>query len=281
MIRSFQCSAGPRLAAILTAAVFVVSTAGANTALWRQNIAEGDQCFKNGDYECASEKYQKAFEISEDEFSLTDRRGADTLRRLASTSDRLRRPDHAEDYHRQALAAYSFSLGDTDLETLRQQRIMAVWYRQYRRLDEAEKRFRIVVNGLGENSDASPAAINAAAFELAEILIVRDQHEEAVELLEENLEYVEETFGKKSQQAMMVLNKLAEAQMETGKWSEAVDGLRRVLLHETNINGSESVGARNAALRLAEAEAGLRRTDPDALPGIYDIPIKIQHETIY
>ncbi len=281
MIRTLFRHARPRTASLLAAVLLVASAAFPNTALWRQNISEGDECFQSANYNCANERYLEAFRIAEKEFTLVDRRGADTLRRLAAVSDKLQRPDLAEDYHRQALASYSFALGDNDLETLRQQRIMAVWYRQYRRLDEAEKRFRIVVNGLSENEDASPSAVNAAAFEFAEILNALGKFAEAAPILETNLEYAEATWGKDSPQVIMVLGELATAHMKTGKWSEAVDDLRRVLLFETNTNGSESRGARTAALRLAEAEAGLRRTDPKALPNIYDIPLDIRIETTY
>jgi len=255
-------------AALLSLATFSVATA--QSARWRELIAAGDACFKRGEYACADEKYAAALEIAETELPLTDRRGADTLRRLGFAADRRARPDQAEDYHRQALSSYGFALGPDSGAALEQERILAAWYRDKGRLEDAVGRFRRVYEWTNANKGPDADSTASAAFEYAEVLNRLDRPEEALPLLEACLANKEKAHGAESEAAAKVLREVATARLASEQWTKAASELQRLVALETKLTGSDSEKARAAALRLAEAEAGVRRTQTK-VPGA-DLP---------
>lgn len=270
MTRSSFAASCARLCSATLLSLAIVPPAAAQSARWRELIGAGDACFRKSDYACAEEKYSGALEIAETELALTDRRGADTLRRLALTADRSDRPDLAEDYHRQALSAYSFALGKDSGAAVEQERILAAWYRDRGRLQDAEVRYRRVYEWTRERRGADAEHTASAAFEYAEVLGKLGRHDEALPLLVMSLASAEKRFGADTEPTAKVLRELSMAQLGAEEWEPAVEGLRRLVALETKLTGNDSEKARAAALRLADAESGLRRTQT-RVPGA-DIP---------
>ena len=220
---------------------------------WRQLIQEGDECWTERDLECARKRFEQALNVAETTFALDDPRGGDTLKRLAYVADAMERPDLAEDYHRQALAAYVMAYGDDTEPVLEQERVLALWYRDNNRLADAVSRFRTLLNKRRIQDNAEPRDIAIASYELGDALLRQERYGEAALLLKEAREPAEEAFGPESQGLRIVLDRLARAQLAIRDMEGEIATLETLLELEQALLGEDADAVTETENRLAQA----------------------------
>ena len=195
---------------------------------------------------------------------------AATLARRGRLLDFMGEHDAAEASYREALEQYRSLLGPRHIETLRNQRALAVLLGKVNKLEEAESMLRDVMSKFPEADRAtSPFALEAST-ELGYVLFLRAKFDEAVAVLRPTLAQQRRLFGETYGPSLFTMRALGSALRDRGDLDAAEALYREVVRITSTLYGDERWEMHHAFLvlsmvldrkgELEEAESLARRS---------------------
>jgi serine/threonine-protein kinase len=201
----------------------------------------GDLQTSLAEWQAADSLLGRALAIQE---RLNDGPNADmaaTLARRGRLLDFMGEHDAAEASYREALEQYRSLLGPRHIETLRNQRALAVLLGKVNKLEEAESMLRDVMTKIPEADRAtSPFALEAST-ELGYVLFLRAKFDEAVSVLRPTLAQQRRLFGETYGPSLFTMRALGSALRDRGDLDEAEALYRQAVRITSTLHGGERV----------------------------------------